>query len=315
MKNITWLLFVFSVLVVQTECACAFDTPKSGGPVFALETQVKKIHKHTGPGVVNITSRSYTYDFFLTPEPREGSGSGFVYDRQGHIVTNYHVVESAEELHVTFTDGSMQQAEVVGVDPSNDLAVLRVVNLPVKVNPVAIGDATSLEVGSFVIAIGNPFGLGGTLTMGVVSALGRVIQSPDGRYIGEIIQTDAPINPGNSGGPLLDLQGLLVGVNSAILSPSRASAGIGFAIPANTVKRVIPVLIRHGRYPHPWLGVQTYELTEALTTGLTSGRSQGAQKRRDAGDREHRQGTGGPSWNPRRNPYPQTRQSTFACRR
>ena len=225
-------------------------------PANALEAQVEAVYDLTGPAVVNITSISYAYDFFSRAIPQEGSGSGFFYDTEGHIVTNYHVVENAEELSVTLADGRVYSARTVGEDPSNDLAVIRIEagvdDLP---QPVALGDSDALRVGQFVVAIGNPFGQAGTLTVGVVSALGRIIESPDGRFIGEAIQTDAAINPGNSGGPLLDLRGRLIGVNSQIVSPSRASAGIGFAVPANTVRRVIPQLIAHGRYPHPWMGV------------------------------------------------------------
>jgi len=229
-------------------------------PANALEAQVEAVYDLSGPAVVNITSVVYTYDFFLNPVPQEGTGSGFVYDTEGHIVTNYHVVENAEELSVTLADGEVYPAEVVGVDPSNDLAVVHIEadDLP---QPVALGDSASLRVGQFVVAIGNPFGLERTLTVGVISSLGRVIQSPDGRFIGEAIQTDAAINPGNSGGPLLDLEGCVIGVNSQIVSPSRANAGIGFAVPVNTVRRVVPQLIARGHYPHPWLGVQLLGLT------------------------------------------------------
>ncbi|GIV98193.1 MAG: 2-alkenal reductase [Herpetosiphonaceae bacterium] len=210
---------------------------------------------------VNITSRSLTYDFFLNPIPREGTGSGFFYDRNGHIVTNYHVIAGAEEVQVALADGRSRPATVVGVDPSNDLAVIKV-DLPADEIPVvAIGDSTALGIGQFVVAIGNPFGLERTLTVGVVSSLGRIIESPDHRFIGEVIQTDAAINPGNSGGPLLNLAGEVVGVNTAILSPSGASAGIGFAIPARTIQRVVPALIAEGRYRHPSLGIRTFPLT------------------------------------------------------
>ena len=230
-------------------------------PANALEGQVVAVYESAGPAVVNISTVVIAYDFFMRPVPQEGgTGSGFVYDAEGHIVTNYHVVENAEELSVTLADGEVYPAEIVGVDPSNDLAVVRidVENLP---QPVALGDSDGLRVGEFVVAIGNPFGLERTLTVGVISSLGRVIQSPDGRFIGEAIQTDAAINPGNSGGPLLDLEGRVIGVNSQIISPSRASAGIGFAVPVNTVKRVVPQLIAQGRYAHPWLGVQPLGLT------------------------------------------------------
>lgn len=226
-----------------------------------LETQIEAVYERAGPAVVNITSRSLEYDFFLRPTPREGTGSGFFYDSEGHIVTNYHVVQDAEELHVSLSDGRSLPARVVGSDPSNDLAVIKV-NMPSdQVNVVSVREADDLRVGQFVVAIGNPFGLERTLTMGVVSSLGRVIESPNQRFIGEIIQTDAPINPGNSGGPLLNLAGEVVGVNSAIFSPSGTSAGIGFAIPARTVRRVVPALIESGHYPHPTLGVQVFELT------------------------------------------------------
>jgi S1-C subfamily serine protease len=230
-------------------------------PANALEGQVVAVYESAGPAVVNISTIVIAYDFFMRPVPQEGgTGSGFVYDAEGHIVTNYHVVENAEELSVTLADGEVYPAEIVGVDPSNDLAVVRidVENLP---QPVALGDSDGLRVGEFVVAIGNPFGLERTLTVGVISSLGRVIQSPDGRFIGEAIQTDAAINPGNSGGPLLDLEGRVIGVNSQIISPSRASAGIGFAVPVDTVKRVVPQLIAQGRYAHPWLGVQPLGLT------------------------------------------------------
>ena len=224
-------------------------------PANVLEAQVEAVYDRAAPAVVNITTRIIAYDFFMQPIPQEGgSGSGFLYDAEGHIVTNYHVVENAESVSVALANGEVYEAEIVGTDPSTDLAVLRIEaeNLP---DPIPLGDSDQLRVGQFVVAIGNPFGQEGTLTVGVISALGRIIESPDGRFIGEAIQTDAAINPGNSGGPLLDLQGRVIGVNSQIISPSRASAGIGFAVSSNTVCRVVPQLIAHGRYPHPWLGV------------------------------------------------------------
>ncbi len=246
--------------------------PTPEEPVNVLEAQVVAIYEQAGPAVVNITSISVAYDFFFRPVPQEGSGSGFIYDTEGHVVTNYHVVENAEELSVTLANGETYSAEIVGVDPSNDLAVLRIKaeNLP---DPILLGDSDQLRVGKFVVAIGNPFGQEGTLTVGVISALGRIIESPDGRFIGEAIQTDAAINPGNSGGPLLDLKGRVIGVNSQIISPSRASAGIGFAVPSNTVQRVVSQLITHGRYQHPCLVEAT----------LVPFDSKGAQILREAG--------------------------------
>ncbi|HMN28289.1 MAG TPA: trypsin-like peptidase domain-containing protein [Caldilineaceae bacterium] len=231
-------------------------------PANELERRIMGVYQTAGPSVVNITNRGYGYDFFMQPVPEEGSGSGFIYDDAGHVVTNYHVVEGAEELLVTLADGRSYTATVTGSDPSNDLAVVKIPtdNLPA---PIPLGDSEQLQVGQFAIAIGNPFGLQGTLTFGVISSLGRVIQSPDGRFIGEAIQTDASINPGNSGGPLLDLNGQVVGVNSQIVSASGASAGVGFAIPARTVQRVVPSLIAQGHYAHPWLGIQMLDLTPA----------------------------------------------------
>ncbi len=231
----------------------------------ALEAQIIAVYDTVGRSVVNITNRSYVYDMFMRAVPQEGSGSGFVYDAQGHIITNYHVIENASEIVVNLANGDAYAATLVGADPTNDLAVIRIdagENLP---PPVSLGDSDKLRVGQFVVAIGNPFGQGQTLTTGVISALGRVIQSPqDNRFIGEAIQTDAAINPGNSGGPLLDLQGRVIGVNSQIISPSGASAGIGFAVSANTVRRIIPDLIARGYYPHPWLGTEMLPLSASI---------------------------------------------------
>ena len=236
--------------------------------IHVLEAKVIGVFENAGPGVVNITNRSISFDFFMNAVPQEGSGSGFVYDEQGHIVTNYHVVDGADQLFVTFPDGTVVSAAVAGKDPSNDLAVLKVDASPDLLHVIPLGDSDSLQVGRFLVAIGNPFGLDRTLTTGVVSSLGRIIQSPTGRFIGEIIQTDAAINPGNSGGPLLDLAGNIVGVNTMIYSPSRASAGIGFAIPISTVKRVVPELIARGRYAHPWLGVTLWPVSPAYAEAL-----------------------------------------------
>ncbi len=232
------------------------ETPPAGlGQLAQLEREIIKVYEDVASGVVNITNRSYAYDYFYRPVPQEGSGSGIVFDKEGHIITNYHVVEDASELFVMLADDTTVPAEIVGADPTTDLALLRIDVAPEMLNPVPLGASDGLNVGQFVVAIGNPFGFEHTLTVGVVSALGRVIESPDERFIGEIIQTDAAINPGNSGGPLLDLTGQVIGVNTAIFSPSRASAGIGFAIPASTVRRVVPELLARGYYPHPWLGV------------------------------------------------------------
>ena len=240
-------------------------------PVNALEAQIEAVYDQAAPAVVNITSHTVAYDFFMQAIPQEGTGSGFIYDTEGHVVTNYHVIENAESVSVALTSGEVYTATIVGTDPSTDLAVLHIAaeSLPA---PIPLGDSDQLQVGRFVLAIGSPFRQEGTLTVGVISALGRVIESPDGRFIGEAIQTDAAVNPGNSGGPLLDLSGQVIGVNSQIISPSRASAGIGFAISSNTVRRVVPELIANGRYPHPFLGVS-----------LATFDSEGAQILREAG--------------------------------
>jgi len=234
-----------------------------------LEAQVIAVYDAASPSVVNITNRSTVYDRFFGAAPQEGTGSGFVYDTEGHIVTNYHVIEGADEILVTLADGQVYQAQVVGSDPTNDLAVLRVdpsVELP---PPLVLGDSGQLRVGQFVVAIGNPYGLQRTLTTGVVSALGRVIESPEAnQFIGEAIQTDAAINPGNSGGPMLDLSGRVIGINSQIISPSGASAGIGFAVSANTVQRVVSKLIADGYYPHPWLGMEPLSLSSSTVATL-----------------------------------------------
>ncbi len=233
-----------------------------GNALTNLQSEVEAVYEAAGDSVVNISVTSLAYDFFMRPIPQEGTGSGFVYDTQGHIVTNYHVVAGAQEINVAFADGTNLPAQVVGVDQMNDLAVIQVDAEKVKVPPLTLGDSDDLHVGQFVVAIGNPFGLERTLTFGVISSLGRIIESPEeGYFIGDAIQTDAAINPGNSGGPLLDLEGHVLGVNAQIVSPSRASAGIGFAIPANTVKRVVPELIANGHYDHPYMGVQLFDLS------------------------------------------------------
>jgi S1-C subfamily serine protease len=237
--------------------------------VNALEAQIIDVYDQASPAVVNITNRSYVYYRFMGAVPEEGTGSGFVYDTQGHIVTNYHVIANAEELLVTLASGQVYDATVVGSDPANDLAVIRIDAGDDLPDPLALGNSDQLQVGQSVLAIGNPYGLQQTLTTGVVSALGRVIEgAEDDSFIGEAIQTDAAINPGNSGGPLLDLQGRVIGVNSQIISPSGASSGIGFAVSANTVLRVVPELISRGYYAHPWLGADMIPLSSSVARVL-----------------------------------------------
>lgn len=233
------------------------------GQVLELQEQLISVFESASPAVVYITVRGTTKNIFMRPVPVEGSGSGFLVDSSGHIVTNYHVIENADEITVAFNGVECCRAKVVGTDPSTDLAVIRVeaIELP---DPLPLADSDQLRVGQFVIAIGNPFGLNQTMTFGIVSALERTIQSPDGRFVGEAIQTDASVNPGNSGGPLLDLDGRVVGMTSQIISPVRASAGVAFAISSNTLARVIPSLIAKGSYPHPYLGISGFGLTPGI---------------------------------------------------
>jgi len=214
------------------------------------------LYARVNPGVVNIDVAAgvgETASLF-------GSGSGFLIDTEGHIVTNHHVVRGADTIWVTFSDGSLREAKVLGTDPFSDLAVLKVEDLPPSAVPLELGDSDTLQVGQRVIAIGNPFGLQGTMTVGVISALGRVLPTVTTATGGsfsnpEIIQTDAAINPGNSGGPLLDSAGRVVGVNTAIRTTTGGNMGVGFAVPVNTVKRIVPRLISEGTYRYPYLGI------------------------------------------------------------
>ena len=225
-----------------------------------------EIYENANKAVVNITTRGVQVDeFFLLAVPTEGSGSGFVIDKLGHIVTNYHVVENARELIVTLYNGQQYSSMLIGVDPSNDLAVLEIKIPPEKLFPGKVGSSQGLKVGQKVLAIGNPFGLDRTLTTGIISSLGRSLRSESGRLIKGIIQTDAAINPGNSGGPLLNSQGLIIGVNTAILSKVGQSSGIGFAIPINTVKRIVKDLIAYGHVIRSNIGIlQVYETGNGL---------------------------------------------------
>ncbi len=227
------------------------------GDLAADERTTIDIFRTASPSVVYITSIELRRSLFSLNvyEIPQGTGSGFVWDRQGRIVTNYHVIGEANRVEVTLADQSTWEGELVGVAPDKDLAVLQIQAPAERLQPIPMGDSDVLQVGQKVYAIGNPFGLDHTLTAGIVSALGREIEAVTGRTIQGVIQTDAAINPGNSGGPLLDSAGRLIGVNTAIYSPSGTSAGIGFAVPAAEVNRVVPELIRYGRLVRPGLGV------------------------------------------------------------
>ena len=204
-----------------------------------------------------------------------GLGSGFVYDYGGHIVTNYHEIEDIITIQVTFLDGNITGASVVGVDPYSDLAVIKVDSSVTTLFPVVLGNSSELVVGEPVAAIGNPFGLSDTITTGVVSALGRELQAPGGYLIVDIIQVDAAINPGNSGGPLVNLKGQVVGVNTAIISGSGTFAGVGFAVPSDTVKRELPDLIATGGYVHPWVGISGIDVNLAIAQYIGLEKPQG----------------------------------------
>lgn len=232
-------------------------------PAVATDEQNNiEVYRAVSPGVVYIQSTTTVRDFFgLYSEAREGAGSGSVIDEQGDILTNYHVIANSEKLTVSFGTGKNYPARVVGSDPDTDLAVVRLLQPPKEpITMVPLGDSDKLVVGQKVLAIGNPFGLDRTLTTGVISGLQRPIRAQNGRQIEGAIQTDASINPGNSGGPLLDSHGRMIGINSQIESPSGASAGVGFAIPVNIAKRIVPQLIRNGAVLRPKLGITPREV-------------------------------------------------------
>mgnify|MGYP000022018680 CR=1 FL=1 len=228
------------------------------------------VFRRASASTVFITTLSMQRDFFSMDvhEVPQGTGSGFVWDKAGHIVTNFHVVQNGAAFSVTLADGATLQATLVGVAPDKDLAVLKLKGPSGKLTPIEMGGSKELLVGQRVLAVGNPFGLDHSLTTGVVSALGRELRSPSGRTIRDVIQTDAAINPGNSGGPLLDSRGRLIGINSAIYSPSGAFSGIGFAVPVDTVKRLVPQIIKNGAPVQPGIGVSLVPDAYARRSGL-----------------------------------------------
>src|SRR3989454_9265188 len=237
-------------------------TEAAGGEQLDGEEQNNiSVYRKNIPSVVNITSRAMTFDFFYGLVPQEGQGSGFVIDKDGHILTNYHVIADARQVEVTMHNRKKYRATVVGTDPAHDLAVIQI-KAP-DLTPSVLGDSRNLKVGQKVYAIGNPFGLSGTMTRGIVSSI-RPVQEPNGSTIDEAIQTDAAINPGNSGGPLLNWHGEVIGINTMIASSVGQSAGIGFAIPINTAKAVLNDLVTLGRVRRPALGVRTIPVTPEL---------------------------------------------------
>jgi S1-C subfamily serine protease len=250
----------------------AFASAPAGQPTLSSEEETNvRVYKMASPGVVNITSTVVEYDYYYRPYATEGStGSGCVLDTDGNILTNYHVIQASESLEVTLSDETKYHAKVVGVDKQNDLAVIRIADAPKeRLRPIALGDSNALSVGQKVLAIGNPLGLQNTLTIGIVSSLGRRIQTESGDLVDNVIQTDAAINPGNSGGPLLNTTGEMIGINTLIFSiRGGGNIGIGFAIPANTIRRVASELIREKRIVRPWFGVEGYNLNEDIADAL-----------------------------------------------
>lgn len=244
-------LFIFLIWVIpQSSTLALTDDEKNNVAVY----------QKASPSVVNVISSVITRDFFLNPVPREGSGSGSVIDSKGYILTNNHVIKDARKMEVTLADGSKWVANLVGSDPDNDLAVIKIDAPASRLKPLPWSDSQNLQVGQKVMAIGNPFGLGLTLTTGIISSLGRTIRSEVGTQIEDVIQTDASINPGNSGGPLLNSDGEMIGINTAIISPTGGSVGIGFAIPVNTAKRIVPQLISKGYVSYPYVGATVQPL-------------------------------------------------------
>jgi S1-C subfamily serine protease len=248
--------------------AFAFNPP--GQPPLSGDEQTNvRVYQQVSPGVVNVTKTVVQYNFFFQPVAREGTGSGCLLDKDGNVLTNYHVIENADNLEVSLPDHTKYRAEVVGVDRQNDLAVVRLKGAAKeRLHPINLGDSNALKVGQKVLAIGNPLGLQNTLTVGIISSLGRRIETEAGDLVDNVIQTDAAINPGNSGGPLLNTAGEMIGINTSIFTIGGGNIGIGFAIPANTIRRVATELIRDGRVLRPWFGIEGYSINEDLASLL-----------------------------------------------
>jgi putative serine protease PepD len=227
-----------------------------------------RIYRQASPAVANILTKATEYDFFMDPVPVEGAGSGFVIDPRGYILTNYHVVEGAQSIEVVLGDQSRHAAKFIGADQRNDVALVKIDPKGKPLVALHLGDSSAIQVGQKVLAIGNPFGFQSTLTTGVISALGRTVQTSQSTFIEEAIQTDAAINRGNSGGPLINSRGEVIGINSAIYTPTGTTAGIGFAIPINTAKIIANDLITDGRVHRAFLGVETISIVGGLAEAL-----------------------------------------------
>ena len=247
-------------------------------PAWALtgdEENSVAIYRQLNAGVVNITNRAVAYDFFFNPIPSASSGSGFILDAQGRILTNHHVVQGAQRLEVSLADGSKWVAKLVGADPVTDLAVVQIMAPPQALTVLPLGDSSALQIGQKVLAIGNPFGLEHSLSAGIVSSVRKFVKT-GATELEDVIQTDAAINPGNSGGPLLDSDGRVIGINTAIFSTSGGNIGIGFAIPVNTAKRVVADILTRGYVVYAYLGTDTQTLTPAVARALELLTDQGA---------------------------------------
>ncbi|MEO5357178.1 MAG: trypsin-like peptidase domain-containing protein [Nitrospirae bacterium YQR-1] len=254
-------LIIFLVLVLTHGIA-------TGAKLTPEEEINISVFKNASPSVVNITTTTLMRDFFSV-YPQKGSGSGSIISQDGYVVTNYHVVEDTSDITIVMNDGKKFKAKFIGADADSDLAIIKILTeTPTTFKALEFGNSEGLQPGQRVFAIGNPFGLNSTLTAGIISATGRPLTTEHGRVIEDVIQTDTPINPGNSGGPLLDTEGKMIGINSAIFTPSGGNIGIGFAIPINTAKGLIPDLIKYGRTRRPWMGIVGLPLWENLSKAV-----------------------------------------------
>lgn len=281
MKGLVGMVFASFLISACATTTAVVDDVSTTPEIVVAETTgltLPDLYDQVNPAVVNIRvrlSNGPSLDGLEEQPFGSAQGSGFVYDDQGHIVTNFHVVDDVEEISVVFYDGLILEAELVGADPDSDLAVILVNDPPVDIKPLFVADSSAIRVGEPVVAIGNPFGLQGTMTNGIVSGLGRTLPSQaiaigGGRFnIPNIIQTDAAINPGNSGGPLLNLNGEVVGVNTAIATNDRQFSGVGYAVPSNTVTRVVPELIENGRFRHPYLGIAGVDVSPNIREAMS----------------------------------------------
>ncbi len=276
-RRVLWL----AIAVAAVVAAVFFDVPgrrkavdveprtvSPRGELAAFEHSTIALFDQAAPSVVYLFTENAVRDIFGTRQIQEGAGSGFLWDRQGHVVTNFHVLEGARRIQVRLDSGEAIEGTLVGGSPDHDLAVVRLRSMPQDLHPIPVGTSGDLRVGQSVFAIGNPFGLSRTLTTGVISALDRRLPTASGREVVGVIQTDAAINPGNSGGPLLDSAGRLIGVNTAIISGSGSSAGIGFAVPVDVVNLIVPQLIATGKVPRPGIGISVLDEEMAARLGV-----------------------------------------------